>query len=232
MLWNPEFLFISHPRTASRSLNLHFASTWPTPVHGLVSEGNRRTIAKAARQGLFIDPGPGNRSLRQAEAALARFGRTLDQFRAIFVTVRHPYALARSLYDFMREDYERNVRRLNFQLARHLDFEHFVQEFEPAPFENWVTSSAGVVPGNLRRLRVECLDEDMREAYRDLGLPEPSEVPHLNTVAERGLPEAISPEAEAAIFRRWRFLFEFGGYERDALPARADENAPGDAALA
>ena len=72
----------------------------------------------------------------------------------------------------------------------------------------------GVVPANMRFIRTESMDTDLRAALDAIGLPPDTPVPVLNVAPNRFDPGAITPRAEAAIHARYRLYFERGLYLR------------------
>ena len=81
----------------------------------------------------------------------------------------------------------------------------------------------GRFPGNLRLLRFERLIEDLRDALRDVGIVAPEEVPRINQSRRGDYRSYYTPQAEEAVYGRYRWVFDEGFYPRldfaPALPA-------------
>jgi hypothetical protein len=214
MLWNPEFLLVHYPRTAAKSLSIYFASIWKGPIFGSVSKGHLRDISALPVTTDFIVEGRGNENLQQSIDILYRYGRNIEQFKAIFLPMRHPYQLMISQYLFMRENYESNKNRANFKLAASESFEIFCTKFEPAAFENWFTLTDGTIPNNLRPLRLESIEQDITEINLEFGTSTDIILGNHNATRPWQIEEYLTKKSEIEIFTKYETLFNFGGYSR------------------
>ena len=172
MIWNEQILFIHAPKTGGMSLTEYLATSLP---------GYRETEKR-------------HETLAEARAVFAHDGRNLEDFCAIFVVIRDPYALEISRYNYLRLD--RPVDRGRAQeIALTGDFKRYLRD---APFFGHLPPrldlyyhEAGYVPGNLTVLRHERLAEEVaRHISPFLTKPE-AVLPRVNTTASARFEEVL-----------------------------------------
>ncbi len=104
------------------------------------------------------------------------------------------------------------------------DFETFVREAAfhgkayPALEEYY--EIAGRIPENLRLIRQEYIDGDMKSALAEVGIRLTKKLPVTNVSQHGTREEYLTPVAERAIYERFHWFFDRGYYER-IVPARA-----------
>ena len=218
MLFNDEFVFLHHPRTAGKSLTRYMIEAWRGPIHGLVSKGQLRELADVMRPDVFLEAVGAHQSIRRAKAILAKRDRRIDDFRAVFVGVRNPYDLAVSRYFTMRRTYKWNSHRPRFRMAHELDFEEFFLNTREKDLSSQFLTLDGALLENQRFIRFESLQEDVDAIAKEYGF-NPAILLHLNSTPREHYSKYITTsQCERAIYDRFRYLFDSGLYPRLSIP--------------
>lgn len=214
MLWNAKLAYIYMPRTASKTLNVHFSRTWAPPIFGTASPGQLKEMERVAKKPAFITAGRGHRNLQHATDVLYRHGRTLESLDKIVFVIRNPYTLAFSNYNFLRAIAKSNPGNKNAHLAATSNFQEFCKQFPHPNPSNWVKID-GRYPRNLHIIHFEYLDQGVRDLEESAGIAHEYELQHFNKTDFGGdLRDHITEEAEAIIFDKYVELFQLGQYER------------------
>ena len=219
MLYNDELLFLHVPKTAGKSLTLALADTIARPLTCLVPPGTEKLLRKSLDlEGVTVERSNGHENMRKASRVLAERNWHLQvpDFPVVLVAVRNPYDLMVSNYHFMRKTYTDNRDKANFALAHRSDFETYAVESSFFPIDRWLTLPDGAPP-NRRLLRFEHLQEDFTSAMTMLGHASP-QLPVVNASDHGHYTEYLTPAAEAAIYDKFRYLFDEGFYDRIVLP--------------
>lgn len=168
-------------------------------------------------------------NLYQAAAILSPFGKTLADFSKILVVMRNPYDMEVSRYFHLRkpEAHETTIERT---LAISLPFEEFELksafrlprpddeqlEFEES-IQNYYAMGASFLP-NIKILRYEHLESDLNSELSSFGYSHIS-IPRINVSDERDAASyhqyIRTPEVEAAIYNKYKWIFEQGFYVRE-----------------
>lgn len=246
MLAARDILFIHVPKTAGESLTKFLIDHIPGPF--LLTDGPDRpdpsaplplrVRAKLAARRVLARLGPvyprsvtrieNKRHERLGEAAefLAARGRRLDDFLAILAVVRNPYDLEVSRYHYLRRGH-RGVKGLargrEQAMAMAENFESFALRaplLGRARIEEWY-EIAGSRPQNLRILRFETLAEDLSAVLAPLYGTQ-VKLPRLNATPHAPYTAYLTPAAEAAIYGKYRWLFDEGFYARENGPAAGE----------
>lgn len=214
MLWNSDLAYLYMPRTASKSLNSFFASTWRYPLFGTASPAHLQEIKRVAQGPAFIQQAKGHESLKQVLDILYRYGRTLDSFEKLIFVTRNPYSLVFSNYNFLRSMAKSNPQNKNAALASKSSFDEFCRTILHPDPSNWVKQN-GKYPSNLHILNFERLEASVLDLQSQLMLPETQELPHLNKGEARFDPERnLTKSSEKIIYEKYAELFQIGQYER------------------
>ena len=212
MLWNSDFLFLHIPKTAGKSLTKAFVQLLDRPVTCVVSKGQIEELKDCDHAGLTIIEGRGHESMKPTRKILVEHKKEFETFKAIIVAIRNPYDLMVSNYFFMRKTYEHNKHRVNFRIAEENNFEDYSQKVGFTTIENWMTID-GKRPPNLRIIRFENLQEDLDNFSKEFKLNS-VKLPHINPSSHDHYSKYLTKISEAAIYRKLKYLFDEGFYER------------------
>lgn len=212
MLFSKDVLFIHVPRTGGTSVRLFLSQILPPPVYYTFP------TPPLGRQipGLVWIAGVQHETLVEARDVLRGCGRDLDQFPLILATIRNPYELEVSRYGFYNSGMglptDPNVRQ-----AFEEDFQAFAcqnTEYSGARALEHYYRLDGRVPPNLRIMRFEKLEEDLREALREIGIESDVEFPHENESTHSAFERYYADSSEQAVYSRNKWVFDSGWYER------------------
>ena len=205
------------PRTAGKSVTRYMIESWRGPTHGLVSKGQLAELADIARPDVFLEAVGAHQSVRRAKAILAKRGRRIEDFCAVFIGVRNPYDLAVSRYFTMRRTYKGNSDRPRFRMAHELDFEEFFLRTREEDLSRKFLTLDGVPLENQRFIRFESLQEDLDSIAKEYGF-NPATLAHLNSTPHEHFSKYVrTPQCEQAIYDRFRYLFDGGLYPRQPV---------------
>lgn len=221
MIFNQEVLFLHVPKTAGKSITQSLGATLARPLWAYVPVGTERNLRELPDvEGIHFERSSGHEGVSKAFQTMTELGLKPRQVRMIMFVIRRPYDLMVSNYHFMREQYENNIGRENFELAQQLEFPEWVERVKFADMSRFFLVHQREQPKQLRVLRYERLADDYAEAMASIGYhPEP--LPHLNASTHPDADELITPAAEQAIYEKFRYLFDNGYYERLQLDAPA-----------
>lgn len=214
MIFNDEVLFLHIPKTAGKSISLSLTRTLRRPLWCHVPPGTERSLREGADlTGVEIVRSNGHEGVTKAFATLRAQGIDPTALRQVLVVIRNPYDLMVSNYHFMREQYDANAGRPNFEAARNLDFEAYTREVAFFDISRFFLEDQANEPPQLRILRYETLQADLDAALGDLGHG-PVELPRLNASSRPDARSLLTPAAEEAIYAKFQYLFDRGFYER------------------
>jgi len=220
MLWCKDFLFLHYPKTAGKTLSRFFLQSWKQPVHGYVSQGQIAELADYLPDDSQVQVGRGHENLKEADAILRELGGGVDQLKAVFVATRNPYDLMVSNYHFMRETYQHNQEKRNFQIAHENDFESFCEKVGVATPKNWMEFNGKPI-ANLHRIRFEHLAEDLDHCASEYGFNQAS-IDHLNASRRGHYRDYMTQRSEEAIHRKFRYYFNKKFYTRELVSNAGD----------
>jgi len=241
MIFTRDLLFVHVPKTGGLSATGYLLDVLPRPVwlsHPIWD-------ASLPARGVVQIDGRRHETLAEAAAITARRGLPVERFAAILATIRNPYDLEVSRWAYLRQghQWERGPEQ---ELALASPFEEFAVKNEQrgggwataalarfdggAPLVGTTRDRRrrpgelrefyeidGRIPGNLRLLRFEHLAEDLAEALRELGVDTgAAPFPWVNRSARGDYRAYYTPAAEAAVYRRYRWVFDRGLYPRIA----------------
>lgn len=218
MIYNEDFLFLHYPKTAGKSLTRFFIEAWKRPIEGLISRGQFSDLKDLDLTDVDLQAGRGHENFVQSSEILREKGKDIEKLRAIFVCIRNPYDLMVSNYFFMRQTYKNNRQKRNFELAATVPFEQYCVRCTMASPERWMTYR-GKIFQTLRIVRFEQLTDDLRQYSTEFGFSM-AYVPHLNATNHKHYLSYITPAAEEAIYKHFRFMFDNGYYQRHSFDSR------------
>jgi hypothetical protein len=240
MLFNDDLLFLHTPKTGGTSVtsflifNLpHVTLTEPAdnPDRAAVMTRGarlklalrrlRRRAGMLARPSVKVVEGSRHETLPEAAAMLAKLGRRLDSFRAIIAIIRNPYDLEVSRFHFFRRGYHGipgAAHEYAEVLAQAGDFTDFALKAPyhgrlPSCIEDWYEID-GRMPPNLRLVRFEALEAELYALMAQFH-PVRTKLPRLNATEHASFASYLTPAAEEAIYRKYRWLFDRGLYARE-----------------
>jgi hypothetical protein len=216
MLWNDDVLFVHVPKTGGMATTKYLIDILKPPLFISVPKGHGEE-----HPGLTIIEGKRHERLNESAELLARQGRTLASFKIILAGMRNPYDLEISRFGYLRKGHSFDKGPTQ-ELAMAGDFEIFVCESafhgKASPALEEYYEIGGQMPKNLRLIRQEHIDEDMKSALAEAGIRLTKKLPVMN-VSEHGTREDyLTPDAERAIYDRFQWFFDHGYYERE-IPA-------------
>jgi hypothetical protein len=243
VLFDDKLLFIHVPKTAGVSITKFLIDNLPGKIT-LVEEQYRPhpsiplpvqvrvklSVKRLLKVWGMLMPASvtiveGNRHGRlfQAQECLAKLGRRLDDFCAILAVVRNPYDLEVSRYHFLRKGWHGVsglARGAEQKIAMEGDFEKFALKAPyhgrlPARIEEWYEID-GRMPENLRIVRFEHLEEDLRRVVGEF-YPITAKLPRLNASEHESYESYLTPRSEEAIYNKFRWLFDRQFYARETI---------------
>lgn len=219
MLWCDDFCFVHYPKTAGKTLTRFFVKAWPHPIRGYISRGQVSELSDCNLEETQIKVGIGHENLTRSAEIISEAGGDLLSMRGIFCCIRNPYDLMVSNYHFMRQTYDRNKERVNFQIAMENDFVNFCEKVGVTSPSKWMTLD-GREPENLQIIRFEQMNDDLRHYSDKFGFPMP-ELDHLNASKRAHYSEYMCERSEVAIAEKFEYWFDKKYYERQVFAGAA-----------
>ena len=237
MIFNRDLLFVHVPKTGGLSTTGYLLDVLPRPVwlsHPIWDDS-------LPARGVTQLAGTRHETLAEAAALAARHGFPVERFAAILATIRNPYDLEVSRWAYLRQGHhwERGPEQA---LAQASSFAEFAVRNEQRG-GGWITDALGTddrvgagpgvgirgrpseirdfcaidgrAPAALRLLRFERLADDLAAALAVVGVAvDPAGLPWLNRSPRGDYRAYYTPAAEAAVYRRYRWIFDRGLYPR------------------
>jgi hypothetical protein len=201
-------LFVHAPKTAGTSVVEYLVKNLPGEKILTMPPGH------VAQKGTQTVPGTRHETLAQAIKVAEGLGFGVDDFSLLLAVTRNPYDLEVSRYAYLRLGHPWDRGRPQ-EIALTGDFDRFCREAgypwgHPTPIERWYTLD-GHVPSNMRLLRFEHLDGDLAQALSPISAMR-YRLKHRNATNHVAWRSYINAENEAAIYEKFRWLFQY--YER------------------
>ncbi len=170
--------------------------------------------------------GTAHESLAEAHLVLQSRGVALEQLPLVLACVRDPYELEVSRYAFLRQDLNSYNHTAQQALALLGSFELFATVSAPhgdQPIESYFLLD-GVVPDNLRIIRLENADRELAGALEQAGVDTPElSLPRRNQSSHEAFERYFTPAAEEAVYEKYKWVFDAGLYPRLRL---AEQSSP------
>lgn len=223
MLFSKDLLFIHIPKTGGMSVTQLLLDLLPPPVY----YSHPGHDAALDERGIVQLAGARHETLAQAATVVRRCGFDLQSFPMILAVVRNPYSLEVSRYAYLQAGHAWD-RGENQELAMLHDFETFARrstyhDGPERPMESYFLLD-GRLPSNLRLVRFEHLRDEVVAIINSLGLKAPEDFPWENRSKHGDFRTYFTSAAEAAVRRKYRWLFDHGYYE-PMIVTEADEIA-------
>ncbi|TCT11360.1 hypothetical protein EDC22_104117 [Tepidamorphus gemmatus] len=224
MLFTEDILFVHVPKMAGMSITRFLLNNLRGDLHMYLPasafDHAVQTLAfDDVRARLELIEGARHEDMHDAREKLALRGIGLSSFKLVIAAIRDPYDLEVSHCEHMCARHAKNAVRISQAQQECLERRDFAQFVEIFPFfkrsadefERFWTRD-GVAPDNLRRIRFENLGPELHDAVAPYSLAR-YQLPHVNrSRREVPLEGYLTPAIEAAIYRKYAYLFDF--YER------------------
>ena len=210
MIFCEKLLFLHVPKTGGISITSVLLDVLPAPVYYSAPSGHH-----GPARGIVFVSGKRHETLEDAEELLAEYGWRLEQFPAILACLRNPYELEVSRYAYLRKGHPWD-RGVSQELALGGDFERFAADSPPHAHRQLEAYFVlhGSVPDNLRIVRLEEISTELPAMLRSVGITAKIRIPRTNRSRHRHYSRYYTPQAEEVVYRKYRWAFEAGGYER------------------
>lgn len=223
MIFNDEVCFIHTPKTAGMSVSMTLLRLLRKPVCYLVPD-NHAQEQELAIPGVKVHQGLRHEDLAQARSALQRFDRKLADFDVVFTFIRNPYDLDVSLYHYLRLGHPWDKGEAQ-RIALEGDYAAFAREapflgHRPSRIERFYTLDGELLP-NMKILRFENLDQQIKLHLGEY-LPGFEAAPALNATRHKDYSSYLTRETEAAVYEKYRWIFDKGFYPRVFVADDAD----------
>ena len=221
MLFNQDLLFLHVPKTGGMAVTQKLLGILPKPIYYALPEGAKNKVHNPPKIIAVVGKRHGN--LQQAQDWLKDYDRSLHSFKKIVATIRNPYAMEVSRYFYLRlnRPWDRGKAQT---IALNSDFETFALE---SPYFGRKLSRVedyflidGKMPENMAIIKQEQLDEDLNRVLAELNITIDGSVKRQNGTKHADYREYLTLTAEAAIYRRYQWLFDAGFYTREAFSLR------------
>lgn len=251
VLFDDKLLFVHVPKTAGVSITKFLIDSCPGKItlfeeryrpHPSIPLPARVRVKLAVKKlmqaggigmpgSVTIVEGNPHARLFQAQECIAKLGRKLDDFCAIVAVVRNPYDLEVSRYHYLRMGWH-GVRGLargaEQKIAMEGDFEKFALNAPyhgrlAARIEEWYEIE-GRMPANMRIVRFERLEEDLRQVVGEF-YPIKAKLRRLNATRHEPYASYLSLRSEEAIYNKYRWLFDRQFYARETIGSFRERTA-------
>jgi hypothetical protein len=226
MIFNRDVLFLHVPKTGGMAVTKYLLEILPRPVYYTWPDHDPALEA----DGVIQMKGSRHENLLDAREILAREGRRLEEFKAIIAAIRNPYHLEVSRFAYLRKGHPWDQGE-NQDLALAGDFEKFAVYSSPhggnaKPIQSYFLVD-GHMPANLKMIRTEHLEEELKQALSQLGITAEPPLPRSNETHHEEPMAYYTPLAEELVYNRYRWIFDSEFYpraDRDSV-AESDEDA-------
>ncbi len=221
MLFNRKILFLHVPKTGGMAITKYLLDILERPIYYTHPDHDFALEAS----GVIQIQGIRHENLEDAQCILRERSFELEQFAAILAVIRNPYDLEVSRFAYLQNNHPWDRGR-NQDLALSGDFEYFAKSSTDHGGSQRSIKTYfeldGVAPQNLRILRTEQLESDLKSALFQVGVT--SERPLLldNQSIHDSPEKYYTLQAEEAVYQRYSWLFEQGFYKRmarESLPS-------------
>lgn len=218
MVFNKDLLFIHIGKTGGTSAAEYLCKTLTEPVYNVIP-------ARAPKRKIGHEEsltGQRHATLEEAKAFIKEFnGQKLKDFKKIIAVIRNPYRLEISLFNYYKRLLENNPSVLDGAPKRkEVILKDSFAEFVKGKFyhRNKITirkyvSVDGKLPKQMQIIKFEELSERFIEIGNEFGNGN-KDFPHLNKTKKTKIQDHVTAELEPIIFRKYRWVFQKGGYKR------------------
>ena len=214
MIFTKDFLFIHVPRTGGMAVTESLLKVLPHPVYYSHPHDPKSELAA---DGMVEIPGGRHEPMALCRDVLAQHGVDITKLKRIVAVLRNPYELEVSRFSYLQNSHAWDAGP-NQEFALAGDFEAFARDSEDhggaaRPIESYFELD-GAMPENLRVLHQENLAAELRDALAGIGITGEPDLPRVNTTEHGDWQGYYTCGAEAAVHRRYRWVFDHGFYAR------------------
>jgi hypothetical protein len=213
MLFNDKVLFIHVPKTGGMATTSYLLKVLPGRKYYTAPQPDPDpAMAELDVRYAF---GSRHETLGEARVVLGRLGYKLSDFSVIIAGARDPYAIEVSRYAYLHNGHSVDSGSEQ-DLAMSSDFATFVLKSDKelaAPIEQYYTVDERM-PNNLRIVRLEHLDDDLSQVFREFGVPWTGPVLRDNESVHDDYRSYYTTPSEAVVYDRYRWVFDQGWYAR------------------
>jgi hypothetical protein len=218
MVYNKDILFIHIGKTGGTSAAKYLCSTIHPPVYNVIPDG-----AMSIQYGHETNLS-GQRHATLVEAlkfTKKQSGFMLKDFKKVIAVIRHPYNLEISLFNYYKRLLQNDPTILDGAPKRKAivlkdDFAAFVKgkfyHRNGIHIKKYVAID-GKLPKNVEVIKFEEMTPKFLSLGKTFGNSNP-DFPHLNKTKAAAIEDYITPELEPIIFRKYRWVFQYGDYRR------------------
>lgn len=215
MIFSRDMLFLHVPKTGGMSVTSYLLEVLPRPVYYTSPETEEESESS---NGIVELQGARHESLPEAAEVVRDHGMTLSSFSLILAGLRNPYDLEVSRYHYLRLghpwDYGRNqVLALTRDFATFATESSFNEAYPIRGLEHYFFLE-GRTPENLKVIRTENLEGDVRDALNSIGIEQTTSFPWKNRSPRSDFHSYYTKEAEEAVYRKYKWVFDRGFYPR------------------
>lgn len=218
MVYNRKILFIHIGKTGGTSAANYLCKTLDGPVFNVIPEGDKPVKSIGHETTL---KGRRHATLAEAKDFLKGHKIGIKSFDKIIAVIRNPYLLEISLFNYYTKLYKSGAINLDKAPRRKKAIENgvfdaFVKEKfyhrNNLNIRKYITID-DKVPDNVSLIRFEELQEEFIEIGKKYGNGN-TDFPYLNKSKKGDIKEHITPELELIIYRKYKWVFQVGNYER------------------
>ena len=214
MVFNNDILYLHIGKTGGMSTSRFLCKILKDPVYHVVPSDELHIHFGSATN---IE-GIRHETLTEALEITETYGLQLADFKVVYATIRHPYDLELSLFNYLTQLHKKG-RRVHSKIIKHLNegFESYVCNIQyhrnKVKIEDYFLID-GRLPDNLQLVRFENLKDELEEIDRLFGNGKRMSIPHLNKSKKQVQISDLIPSIKEEIYRKYQWLFDNGYYDR------------------
>lgn len=218
MVFSNDILFIHIGKTGGTSAANYLCKTLTEPVYNVIA---KRAHGHKFGHEITLE-GQRHATLEEALKFIKKFnGKTLKDFKKIVAVIRNPYELEISLFNYYKRLLANQPTILDGAPRRkEIVLKDSFEEFVKGKFYHrnrlnirQYISVNGKLPANLQIIKFEDLQEEFFKIGKEFGNGNP-DFPHLNKTKKTKVEDYVTPELEVFLYRKYRWVFEKGDYQR------------------
>jgi len=218
MVYNDKVLFIHIGKTGGTSAANYLCKTLDAPVFNVIPEGDQNVKSIGHETTL---KGRRHATLEEAKTFLKTYKKGIKSFEKIYAVIRNPYLLEISLFNYYTKLYKSGAINLDKAPRRKKAIENgvfdaFVKEKfyhrNNLNIRKYITID-NKIPENVSLIKFEELQDEFLKIGETYGNGN-KDFPYLNKSKKGNIRDLITPELELIIYRKYKWVFQVGNYER------------------